>query len=193
MEERGIPSGWSYNPSSWSQRLPIAGLALLGFVIATYLSLFQYQVFSSVWDPFFGSGTRKVLSSPLSKRIESTLFVKDAALGAFGYVVDAVAGLVGGTKRWRTMPWIVLIFGLAVGPLGLVSVLLVIAQPVVVGHWCTLCMTTAAISIAMIGPAMDEVLASLQYLKGETSRGRSFWRVFWGLSESESSADAAKT
>jgi hypothetical protein len=33
----------------------------------------------------------------------------------------------------------------------------------------------------MIGPAMDEVLASLQHLKHEKRRGRSVWRAFWGL------------
>ena len=30
----------------------------------------------------------------------------------------AVAGLVGGTGRWRAMPWTVIVFGVAVGPLG---------------------------------------------------------------------------
>jgi hypothetical protein len=33
----------------------------------------------------------------------------------------------------------------------------------------------------MIGPAMDEVLASLQFLRSERRRGRSVWRAFWGL------------
>lgn len=28
------PPGWQSNPSSWRERLPIVGLALLGFVIA---------------------------------------------------------------------------------------------------------------------------------------------------------------
>jgi hypothetical protein len=30
-----LPPGWEYNPASWSQRLPIIGLALLGFGIAS--------------------------------------------------------------------------------------------------------------------------------------------------------------
>jgi hypothetical protein len=33
----------------------------------------------------------------------------------------------------------------------------------------------------MIGPAMDELLASLQHIKRENNRGRSIWRVFLGL------------
>ena len=92
-----------------------------------------------------------------------------------------MSGVIGGKKRWRTMPWMVVLFGIAVGPLGLVSVLLVILQPTLFDTWCTLCLTTAVISIVMIGPSMDEVLASLQYLKREKARGRPFWRTFWGL------------
>jgi hypothetical protein len=33
----------------------------------------------------------------------------------------------------------------------------------------------------MIGPAMDEGLASLQYLARRRAQGRSVWRAFWGL------------
>jgi hypothetical protein len=33
----------------------------------------------------------------------------------------------------------------------------------------------------MIGPAMDEVLASLQHLRREHDAGRSLWRSFWGI------------
>lgn len=108
--------------------------------------------------------------------------IPDAALGAFGYLLDAVTGVIGGRQRWRTMPWIVVIFGLAVGPLGLVSVMLVIFQPVLFDAWCTLCLASAVISLVMIGPAMDEFLASLQYLKRQHAHGRSLWHAFWGSS-----------
>lgn len=172
-----IPPGWDYNPALWSQRLPIVGLALVGVGIATWLTLFQVGVLSTIWEPFFGDGSRRVLESSLSR----VLPVPDAALGAFGYFVDAVAGVLGGTKRWRTMPWVVIAFGLAVGPLGAVSIALVMSQPLVVGAWCTLCLCSAAISLAMIGPAMDEMLASLQYMKRVKASGQPFWRHFWGL------------
>jgi uncharacterized membrane protein len=173
----GVPPGWSYNPSSWSERLPLIGLALLGTVIAGYLALYQTGVLKSAWDPFFGRGTQVILHSPVSR----ILPIPDAALGAIGYLLDAVSGAVGGRDRWRTMPWIVVLFGIAVGPLGLVSILLVIIQPVPFRAWCTLCLASATISIAMIGPAMDELLASLQYLRRERQRGRTFWQAFWGL------------
>lgn len=61
--------------------------------------------------------------------------------------------------------------------------LLVILQPVLFHAWCTLCLLTALLSVLMIGPAMDEVLASLQHVKRAGAQGRSTWRVFWGLSD----------
>jgi hypothetical protein len=172
-----VPAGWSYNPSSWPERLPIVGLALVGFAIAGYLALYQLRFFIDVWEPFFGDGSRIILNSSVSR----ILPIPDAALGAFGYLLDAITAIIGGRARWRKMPWIVVLFGVAVGPLGLVSVLLVILQPVLFDAWCTLCLVSALISVLMIGPAADEVLASLQYLKRERVRGGSLWRAFWGL------------
>jgi uncharacterized membrane protein len=174
-----IPPGWTYNPSTWNQRVPLVVIAIIGFVIALYLGLYQLKMISSVWEPFFNSGTEKVLNSPISKALP----VPDALLGAFSYLLDAVTGIIGKKQRWRTLPWIVVLFGIAVGPLGLVSVFLVIAQPVFVNAWCTLCLVTAFISIVMIGPAMDEVLASLQYLQRVKKSGLSVWKAFWGNKE----------
>ncbi len=179
MADQPTPAGWDYNPSTWSQRLPIVGLALVGFGIASYLALYQLDILSTVWEPFFGNGSRTILNS----RISHILPIPDAALGAISYLADAVTGIIGGRGRWRTMPWIVILFGLAVGPLGGVSIMLVIFQPVLFDAWCTLCLASAVVSVLMIGPAMDEVLASLQYVKQQHARGRSAWRTFWGLSE----------
>lgn len=172
-----IPPGWDYNPATWSQRIPIVILAFIGFAIATYLSLYQLDYIDTVWEPFFGEGSVTILNS----KISHLLPIPDAALGAFGYLVDAVAGIIGGTSRWRKMPWIVIVFGLAVGPLGFISVMLVVFQPVLFSAWCTLCLASAVISIAMIGPAMDEMLASLQYIQRAKKSGASTWKVFWGV------------
>ncbi len=171
------PGGWSYNPSALDQRVPIVGLAMVGFGIATYLSLFQWRIIGSVWEPFFGDGSIVILNSSVSR----ILPIPDAALGALSYLADAVTGIVGGRDRWRTMPWIVILFGVAVGPLGAISVMLVIFQPVLFERFCTLCLASAVVSVAMIGPAMDEVLASLQYVKLAKGSGSSAWRAFWGL------------
>lgn len=178
-DHKDIPPGWDSNPASWEQRLPIVGLALVGLGIATYLALFQLNVVANVWEPFFGNGSRKVLTSGISR----VLPIPDAALGALAYLVDALSGSIGGVRRWKTMPWIVIVFGLAVGPLGFVSILLVILQPVLFNTWCTLCLASAAISVSMIGPAMDELLASLQYMQRVRRSGQSTWRAFWGLGQ----------
>lgn len=171
------PPGWTTNPSLWGQRLPIIGLALIGTGIAGYLGAFQLGLIGSVWEPFFGDGSQTVLTSKTSH----VLPVPDAVLGALSYVADAVTGAIGGTKRWKTMPWIVIIFGIAVGPLGAISILLVILQPVLYDSFCTLCLASAVVSVAMIGPAVDEVLASLQFLKRRRTQDRSLWRAFWGV------------
>ena len=169
------PPGWDYNPSSWSQRLPIAGVALVGFGIAAYLTAFQIGVIERVWEPVFGSGSDTVLTSEVS----SILPVPDAALGAAGYLLDAAAALIGGPDRWRRHPWVVVLFGLAVGPLGVASVVLVVLQPVMFDSFCTLCLASALISVVMIGPAMDEVLASLQALARVRRRGEPVLHAFW--------------
>jgi len=178
-EKEGIPPGWSYNPAAWGQRMPIVGLAMVGFGIATYMALFQLKVFDTVWEPFFGNDSRKILTSSVSELLP----IPDAALGAIGYIADALTGVIGGTRRWRTMPWIVIMFGLAVGPLGFISILLVILQPVMFDAWCTLCLCSAAISVIMIGPAMDEFMASLQYMRRVKDAKVSLWKAFWGYKE----------
>lgn len=176
MADDHIPPGWEYNPSSWSDRLPIVGLAVIGFGISLYLGFYQVRLIDTVWEPFFGDGSITILDS----KVSHVLPVPDAMLGAFAYLVDWVTGLIGPTKRWRTMPWIVVVFGLAVGPLGFVSVMLVVFQPVLFDAFCTLCLASAVVSVGMIGPAMDEMLASLQYLKRVRLQGESVSRAFWG-------------
>lgn len=177
--EACIPPAWEYNPSSWPQRLPLVVIGSIGFFIAMYLAFYQMGIVKTVWDPFFGQSTEKVLTSEISKKFP----VPDALLGAFGYLLDVVTGVIGGTDRWKTKPWMVIVFGIAVGPLGLVSIFLVIAQPVLVGYWCTLCLCSAIISVVMISPAMDELLASLQYLQRVKFKGCSMWKAFWGNEE----------
>ena len=172
------PPGWDYNPSEWLQRCPIIVLSLVGVGIAGYLTLFQIGLIDAVWEPFFGADSERILTSWVSELLHP---LPDAGLGALSYLVDAVAGAIGGRRRWRTMPWMVILFGVAIGPLGIVSVTLVILQPVLFDSWCTLCLASGVVSVLMIGPAMDETLASLQHIKGASQRGESKWRAFWGM------------
>lgn len=179
LNDEKIPPGWQYNPSGWGQRIPIVVIALAGVGVAMYLGLYQLGVIDTVWEPFFGEGSKIILNSHVSK----VLPVPDAILGAFGYFLDAVTGAVGGVRRWKTMPWIVIIFGVAIGPLGVVSLLLVVLQPVLFSAWCTLCLVSAFISVVMIGPAIDEMLASLQFMQRAKRKGYSLWKAFWGYKE----------
>jgi hypothetical protein len=170
-DEQLQPPGWSYNPSNWANRMPIIVLALVATAVALYLAAYQFRIVDAAWDPFFGEGTERILDSPVSH----VLPIPDAALGAMAYLADAVLGAIGGRDRWRRLPWVVIAFGIAIGPVGAVGVLLVIIQPVFYDTFCTLCLVTAFISVLIIGPAMDEVLATLQHLRRERRNGTS-WR-----------------
>lgn len=169
------PPGWSYNPSEWVQRGPIIAMAFVGFFLSRYLAAYQLGHVSYPWDPFFGDGTRRVLESDVSRAWP----ISDAGLGAVSYLLEALSGYMGGRNRWRTMPWMVALFGFLVVPVGVVSVVLVILQPVAVGAWCTLCLVTAAAMLIMIAPAADEVVAMCQFLIGARREGKPLWRTFW--------------
>ncbi len=172
-EEPTIPPGWTYNPSSWPQRLPIAFFAFICWMISRYLAAYQLGYIDFVWDPFFIPGTKAVLESSVSRAFP----VSDAGLGSFAYTLEFIATCQGGKARWRTSPWGVFLFGILVIPVSLVSVILIILQPVVVGSWCFLCLITAICMLLPIPLAIDEVIASWQYLK--QNKDKSFLSLFF--------------
>ena len=175
---------WDYNPSAWSQRIPICILAMVAFFVSTYMALYQWRLIETVWDPVFGSQmTHRVLDSDVSHRMQRWFGMPDAGLGAIAYLGDAVLGLAGSTQRWRYRPWLVVLFGIDVIPLGGVSAILVIVQTAVLGEWCFLCLVTAVISLILVYWAYDEVWSSLSFLRRVWRRSRSsrvVWTVFWG-------------
>jgi hypothetical protein len=186
---------WDYNPSAWSQRIPLCVLAGVGCVISTYLALYEWGLISSVWDPVFGESTARVLDSDVSHRLYGWFGVPDAALGAVAYLGDAVLGLAGSTRRWQYRPWMVVLFGFDVIPLGAVSAILVLLQATLVGYWCFLCLVSAAISLVLIYWAYDEVWSSLTYLRRvwrRTGSARTVWNVFWGRYAVEAEAVALR-
>ncbi len=170
-----VPPGWSYNPSSWPQRGILILLAFAGWMVSRYLGAYQMGFIDQIWEPFFGEGSQRVLFSDVSH----SLPVSDGALGAYAYTFEFLMIWVGAPTRWRTMPWIVTIFGILVIPLGLVHIFLVISQPVLIGHWCTLCLLAAAIMLPMIPLEADEVIANIQHLKEAVEKGENFWYVFF--------------
>lgn len=173
MAGGSIPPCWDKNPTAWSRRLPVTAMALVGLGIASYLTLYQVGILQSAWDPFFPEGSRKVLTftSPFP----------DASLGVLAYLTEIVLSLIGGSDRWRTMPWAVLAFGAVISIGALVSIMLIIVQPVFVGAWCTLCVASALISMAIFIAGVREPLAGLQYLKQVHVSGNPVWRALWGL------------
>ncbi len=161
---------WRHNPSSWRQRVPICVLAGVAFLISVYLSLYQWRLIGSIWDPFFGDQSQQVLDSDVSEDMRRWFHIPDAAFGAVAYLGDLIYGLAGSTRRWQDRPWLVIIFGLDVIPLGIVSAVLVFMQGAVVGAWCSLCLVTAVISLVLVVISYDEVWSSLTYV----------WRVWRG-------------
>jgi uncharacterized membrane protein len=163
-----IPPGWSHNPSAWPRRLPGLILALTGLGIATYLGLYQLHVVATVWEPFFGAGSRYILRESSIARL---LPVPDALLGAFLYFLEFLAENFGGADRWRTRPWVVVLLGILAALMGIGGVLLAVAQPVLFGAFCTLCLASAACSILLFFAVLDEVRATLHHLRGQRAGG----------------------
>lgn len=178
MDDNTLPPGWSYNPSGWLQRLPIIALGLLGVLLARYLAAYQLGHVGAVWEPFFhpggGNGTERVITSDVSKAWP----VADAGLGATAYVLEVLMGVMGSPKRWRTMPWMVSFFFVLVVPLGAVSILFIIIQPIMIGTYCTLCLLQALAMLVMIPLTLDEVVAMGQFMRRSVRDGRPFWRTF---------------
>lgn len=165
------PPGWDYSPSGWTNRIPVIGLAFVGLFISRYLAAYQLGHIDAAWDPVFGDGSERIVTSSVSEAWP----VADAGLGAAVYVLEIVTGIIGDKRRWRTMPWLVLLFGILIVPLGAVSVFFIIIQPIVIGTWCTLCLVGALAMLLQIPYSLDEILATLQFLKNRRQQGRPLW------------------
>ncbi len=186
--EGAIPNGWSYNPSAWGHRIPTACLALLCWFFSRYMAAYQLGYIAEVWDPFFQGGTLHVITSKISKGFP----VSDAGMGAVCYTLEFLLSWQGSSRRWLNMPWLSLAFGFLVIPVGIVSITLIILQPVVVGYWCSWCLATAACMLLMIVLTAGELAAVLQLLKEARSKKESLWKVFWkGAGETYASRSVA--
>jgi nucleoside-diphosphate-sugar epimerase len=177
-----VPPGWSYNPSDWTQRLPIIVMAIIGLYVSRYLAAYQLEHIPDVWDPFFAgsasdpqNGTEEIITSSVSKAWP----VSDAAVGGYTYLLEILTGIVGARTRWRTMPWLVVLFGLMIAPLGITSIFFIIIQPVVIGTWSTIALIGAAAVLLQIPYSLDELLATLQFLRRRARAGQNWIRVFF--------------
>jgi nucleoside-diphosphate-sugar epimerase/uncharacterized membrane protein len=176
-----IPPGWSFNPSSWPQRLPVILLAFVGLYFSRYLAAYQLGHIDTVWEPFFSgspdpkNGTEEIITSSVSEAFP----VPDAGLGAAVYVLEILTGVIGSRQRWRTMPWLVTLFGVMIVPLGVVSIGFIIIQPIVIGTWCTLCLIGAAAMLVQIPYSVDELAATLEFLWRRKKAGAPVLKIFF--------------
>jgi len=182
MDPKSIPPGWTYSPSTYAQRLPIAFLGLIGLLISRILTAYQLGHIDAAWDPFFAgsaadprNGTEEIITSYVSKMWP----IPDAGLGAISYMLEILMAVMGVRDRWRTMPWMVTFFGILVVPLGVISIYFIIIQPVLLNTWCTLCLVAALAMLIMIPFALDEVVAMGQYLYWSWCKGRPLIRTFF--------------
>lgn len=188
----GAPAGWSYNPSSLRRRVRVALLSLLGCAISAALAAHQAGLLGWIWEPVFESTEGAQIPHAWGTRV---LAVPDTVLSlwvAVNYLLVAISAVLGGSERYRSLPWLVMTFGFAVGPLGFVSVLLMWLSPVLFGAWSTLRLVAIAISLGTMAWSMDEVLASAQYLRRVSVRDGSAWQAFWGRSAKRSAKSAGE-
>jgi len=152
-----LSSSVTRNPSAWRERLLLAAIAGTGAVISAYLACYQLKLIDTVADPIFGSSSsHAVLFSSFSK----SLPVPDALLGTLNYLAEIVLDLIGPDDRWRTQPVVVLLFGVLLGVGAVVSIGLILMQAFVVGHFCTLCLISAGLSILLAVLGSREVRAA---------------------------------
>jgi len=144
------------SPSSFPKRLLIAALALTGAACAAGLALRQLGWIAHVWDPFFGTGSDRVVTSWVSHLLP----IPDAALGVGAYVLEAALDLTGGTGRWQRHRRLVLTFGLLVLTLGLAAIGLILIQALVLRTWCTWCLLSAIASLVIVPLALPEIRAA---------------------------------
>ena len=177
-----VPPGWSYNPSRWTQRVPIIALAIIGLYVSRYLAAYQLGHIPDVWDPFFAgspadpqNGTEEIITSWVSQAWP----VSDAAVGGYTYLLEILTGIVGSRMRWRTMPWLVVLFGLMIAPLGITSIFFIVIQPLLIGTWSTIALIGAAAVLVQIPYSLDELLATLQFLRRRAKAGQSWLRVLF--------------
>ena len=105
--------------------------------------------------------------------------MSDAAVGGYTCLLEIVTGIVGSRLRWRTMPWLVVLFGLMIAPLGITSISFIVIQPIIIGNWSTIALIGAAAVLIQIPSSLDELVATLQFRRRRKRAGRSLLRVFF--------------
>jgi uncharacterized membrane protein len=132
-------------------------MIFVGLCTSLRLGLHQLGVLGAPWEPFFGSGTERVLHSSFSRALP----VPDALLGAFAYAVEGVLLLI--CSRSRSRGW-QLAYGTSAIGMALVGGALVAMQAAVVHAWCTLCLASAALSFGVFVLALPKMSLAVRSL-----------------------------
>jgi hypothetical protein len=165
-----VPPGWDENPTSFGRRAVLAALALTGLCVALYLTLYQWELYDTVWDPLFDSPTVLHLTDP----------VPDALAGVAAYGAELLLLALGGRDRWRSLPWVCLALGAVLASGAVVSIALIIIQPTVAGAWCLLCLVSAVLSLVLFALGFGEGRAAWQHVQRARRHGVSLGDAVWG-------------
>ena len=138
------------NSASHSHDAALTALAVFGFIVASYLALYQWGVLYTVWEPLFGTGSRTILHSSVSHMLP----IPDAALGAAGYLVELICVSV----RQRTSTWVGYAYNAVVIIFFVASLVLVALQWGYFHAWCTLCLLSALTSFAIAATVARELV-----------------------------------
>jgi uncharacterized membrane protein len=119
-------------------------LAVVGLAISATLAAYQLGLVSGVWDPIFGDGSERVLTSPISRALP----VPDALIGAAAYGLEAVLGAALALRIGRPA---IVAGTLAVASVmaAVVGIALALAQPIVAHTGCTLCLASTTVSVVL--------------------------------------------
>ena len=143
-------------PGASAGRLRVlVALALAGCGLSLYLAAFQLRLVARVWDPLFDGGSRLVLTSGVSRLLP----VPDALLGAAVYALDAGLAVALAARASRHPEGLATALAVVAGVGALGGITLAVLQPLVAGTFCTLCLASTAISIALAIGAVGEARA----------------------------------
>ncbi len=155
------------------RRLLAAGLAILGCAISIYLASYQYGGLATVWEPLFGDGSERVLHSGLLDWLgrATGIRIHDALLGAIAYGLEASLVVAMACSRATAARWLNLCYCCLSLVMGVTSAALVILQPTLIHGWCTLCLTSAAISGAITLLLLHDISNAFELLSRCRVRG----------------------
>lgn len=161
-------------PARWAQ----VAVAALGLGVSLYLAACQLGWITPPWEPLFAAtraayanGSDQVLHAPAARFLP----IPDALLGAIAYALRLALTLVGNHDRALRKPWAPLVAELLSTLLVLVSAGLVAIQAFVVHAWCTLCLLSAACSVALLLLSLPESWQALRQVRTGRARGQSLW------------------